>query len=54
MNLSDNENAMIGTSGKMIRPKLYIGLGVSGSAHHICGMKDSSAILDELLRALKG
>jgi electron transfer flavoprotein alpha subunit len=42
----DNENAMIGTSGKTIRPKLYIGLGVSGSAHHICGMKDSRLIIN--------
>lgn len=42
----DNENAMIGTSGKMIRPKLYIGFGVSGSAHHICGMKDSGLVIN--------
>jgi electron transfer flavoprotein alpha subunit len=42
----DNENAMIGTSGKMIRPKLYIGFGVSGSFHHICGMKDSGLIIN--------
>jgi electron transfer flavoprotein alpha subunit len=42
----DNENSMVGTSGKMIRPKLYLGFGVSGSAHHICGMKDSGLIIN--------
>lgn len=42
----DNENSMIGTSGKMIRPKLYIGFGISGSAHHMCGMKDSGLIIN--------
>lgn len=42
----DNESAMVGTSGKMIRPKLYIGFGVSGAAHHVCGMKDSGLIIN--------
>jgi electron transfer flavoprotein alpha subunit len=42
----DNEDAMIGTSGKMIRPKIYIGFGVSGAAHHVCGMKDSGLIIN--------
>lgn len=42
----DNENAMIGTSGKMIRPKLYIGFGISGSAHHVFGMKDAGLIIN--------
>lgn len=36
---------MIGTSGKKIRPKLYIGFGISGSAHHVFGMKDSGLII---------
>lgn len=43
---AENESAMIGTSGKMIRPKLYLGFGVSGAAHHVCGMKDSGLIIN--------
>lgn len=36
---------MIGTSGKTIKPKVYIGIGISGATHHICGMKDSGIII---------
>jgi electron transfer flavoprotein alpha subunit len=36
---------MIGTSGKTIKPKVYIGVGISGATHHICGMKDSGIII---------
>ena len=43
--LEENENNMIGASGKVVHPKLYIGFGVSGAAHHICGMKDSGTII---------
>lgn len=39
------EQVMIGTSGKSIRPKNYIGFGLSGSTHHICGMKDSGLVI---------
>ena len=45
MGYVSNEDRMIGTSGKMVHPKLYIGIGVSGAAHHICGMKDSQVII---------
>ena len=45
MGYTDSEDAMVGTSGKMIRPKLYIGFGVSGASHHVCGMKDSGTII---------
>lgn len=41
-----NEDNMIGTSGKTVRPKLYVGFGVSGASHHACGMKDSSLIMN--------
>ncbi|NMA17692.1 MAG: electron transfer flavoprotein subunit alpha/FixB family protein [Clostridiaceae bacterium] len=41
----NNDHNMIGTSGKTIRPQLYVGFGVSGASHHICGMKDSQIIL---------
>lgn len=39
------ESQMIGTSGKSIRPKVYIGVGISGATHHLCGMKDSGLII---------
>ncbi len=40
-----NEKAMIGTSGVAVRPKAYLGIGVSGAAHHTCGIKDSGLII---------
>ena len=40
------EHTMIGTSGKSVRPRVYMGFGVSGSAHHIVGMKDSGVIIN--------
>lgn len=46
MGYIDNENSMIGSSGKMVKPKLYIGFGISGAAQHICGMKDSGLIIN--------
>ena len=39
------EQQMIGTSGKTVRPKVYIGAGISGATHHVCGMKDSNVII---------
>lgn len=36
---------MIGTSGKSVRPKVYIGVGISGATHHVCGMKDAGLII---------
>lgn len=41
-----NENDMIGTSGKTVKPQLYVGFGISGASHHICGMKDSGVIVN--------
>lgn len=40
------EHALIGTSGKTVRPRVYIGFGVSGSTHHVVGMKDSGIIIN--------
>lgn len=34
------ENGMIGQSGRTIRPRLYIGVGISGHMHHLVGLKD--------------
>lgn len=39
------ECQMIGTSGKSVRPKVYIGMGISGATHHICGMKDAGLVI---------
>ncbi|MBN1930501.1 MAG: electron transfer flavoprotein subunit alpha/FixB family protein [Desulfobacterales bacterium] len=42
---SQGEHTMVGTSGKSIRPNVYLGFGISGSTHHVCGMKDSKLII---------
>lgn len=40
-----DESSMIGTSGRSVRPKVYIGFGISGAAHHLCGIKDADVII---------
>lgn len=40
------EKDMVGISGKTVAPKVYLGFGVSGSAHHTCGMRDSGLVLN--------
>jgi electron transfer flavoprotein alpha subunit len=39
------EEQMIGQSGKTIRPKLYIGIGISGVIQHVVGIQDSKVII---------
>lgn len=39
------EDQMIGQSGKTIRPKLYIGMGISGVIQHIVGIQDAQTII---------
>ncbi|XXN19747.1 MAG: electron transfer flavoprotein subunit alpha/FixB family protein [Candidatus Hodgkinia cicadicola] len=38
-------DCQIGQTGKIIAPKLYIAFGISGSAHHMIGVKDANIIL---------
>ncbi|HHZ16571.1 MAG TPA: electron transfer flavoprotein subunit alpha/FixB family protein [Peptococcaceae bacterium] len=40
-----SEQQMIGTSGKSVRPKVYLAFGISGATHHLCGMKDSGLVI---------
>jgi electron transfer flavoprotein alpha subunit len=35
----------VGTSGKTVKPKLYLALGISGAFQHILGMKNSDLII---------
>ncbi len=39
------EERMIGVSGVTVRPKLYIGFGISGAIQHIIGMENSEFII---------
>ncbi|MEA3307539.1 MAG: electron transfer flavoprotein subunit alpha/FixB family protein, partial [Elusimicrobiota bacterium] len=39
------ENCQIGITGKTIKPKLYIALGISGKAHHTQGVQNAETII---------
>lgn len=40
-----SEAQMIGQSGKTVRPRLYIGVGISGMSHHVVGMDESDFVV---------
>lgn len=40
-----SEDQMIGQSGKTVRPRLYIGVGISGMSHHLVGMDESHFVV---------
>ena len=42
----DSESNMIGTSGKSVKPAVFIGSGISGAAHFIVGMTKSKLIIN--------
>lgn len=42
----DSESNMIGTSGKSVKPAVFIGGGISGATHFTCGMTKSKLIIN--------
>ena len=39
------QDRQVGSSGKTVKPKVYIGIGISGAFQHVMGMKDSELII---------
>jgi electron transfer flavoprotein alpha subunit len=40
-----SKERMIGQTGKVVSPELYLALGISGSVHHVGGIQDSGQIV---------
>lgn len=41
-----SEDQMVGTSGCNVKPEVYLGFGISGAAHHLCGMSSSKHVIN--------
>ncbi len=39
------KSRQVGTSGKTVKPKVYLAMGISGAFQHVSGMKDSECII---------
>lgn len=39
------EERQVGLSGKRVKPKIYLALGISGQIQHIVGMRDSKTVI---------
>ena len=39
------DNRQVGSSGKTVKPKVYIALGISGAFQHVLGMINSELII---------
>ncbi|MCL2619168.1 MAG: electron transfer flavoprotein subunit alpha/FixB family protein [Defluviitaleaceae bacterium] len=46
MGWAKDESRVIGSCGKSVSPKVYLGLGVSGATHHTCGITGSEVIIN--------
>lgn len=40
-----DRSAQVGQSGESVAPALYIGLGISGDVHHVCGIRGAQKIV---------
>lgn len=45
MGLVPDETDMIGTSGKSVKPKVFLGFGISGASQLVCGMNKSDLVI---------